>query len=89
MKESASRMENISSTMVLHKNVYGANTRLSTKEGILVNNPLGKWLGVIRIGTYQSDSEDRRWAYEPVSDLWTDIDIDRDSSDDLSSNEVI
>ena len=82
MKESASRMENISSTMVLHKNLYGANTRLSTKEGILVNNPLGKWLGVIRRRIYQEASEDSRWAYEPVSGFWPDIDPDSDSSAD-------
>ena len=75
--------------MVLQKHVYGVDTIFATMELPLVNNPLGKWLGVIRRGTYQSDSEDRRWAYEPVSDLWTDIDLDRDSSDDLSSNEVI
>ena len=31
--------------------------------------------------TYQSASENIRWSYEPVPDLWPDIDPDIDSSD--------
>ena len=88
MKSSAARMEKIPSTMVLHKNVDGADTRFSTMEGPLTNNASGKWIGVVRIGTYRSASEDSRWAYEPVSDLWPDIDPDSDSSDDGSSDTV-
>ena len=63
--------------MVLHKYVYGADTIFFS--GPLVNNLLGKWPGVIRRGTYQAASEDSRWEYEPVSDLWTDIEPDSDS----------
>ena len=37
---------------------------------------------------YQADSKDARWEYEPVSDLWPDIEPDNDSSDDGSSDEV-
>ena len=87
MKESAARMEKISYTMVLHKNVDGAENIFYTMEGILVDNPLVKWIGVIRRGTYQSASEDSRWAYEPVSDLWSNIEPASDSSDDGSSDE--
>ena len=69
VKESAARMVDIPSTMVLHNHVDGADTRSFTMVGPLMNNPLEKWRGVIRRGTYQSAAEDSRWAYEPVSDL--------------------
>ena len=39
-------------------------------------------------GTHQASSEDSRWVYEPVSDLWTDIEPANDSSDDGLSDEV-
>ena len=44
---------------------------------------------MIRRGTYQAASEDSRRAYEPLSDLWQDVDPDSDSSDDGSSDEGI
>ena len=53
LKESADSMGKIQFTMVIHKHVDRVDTRFSTMSGPLVNNPLGKWLGVIRIGTYQ------------------------------------
>ena len=40
-----------------------------------------------RRGSYQAAAEDNRWAYEPVSDLWTDIDPDSDYIVDGSSDE--
>ena len=89
MKESAARMENIPSTMVLHKHVDWEDTIISTMEGPLANNPLGKWLGMIRRGIYQASSEDSRWSYEPASDFWTNIEPDSDSSYGGSSDEVI
>ena len=70
MKESLARIEKIPSAMVIHKHVDGAGTILFTMEGPLTNNPLGKWIGLIRRGTYQAAPEDIRWAYEPLSDLW-------------------
>ena len=39
-----------------------------------------KWLGVIIGGIYQAAHEEITWAYEPVYDLWPDIDPDSDSS---------
>ena len=87
MKELSARMENIPSTVVIHKPVYGADTRFSTMEGPLANNHLRKWLGVIRRGTYQAASKDSRWVYEPVSDLWPDMYLDSNSSGGGSSNE--
>ena len=80
-------MENIPSTMVVYKHVDGENTIFSTMSGPLTNNPLGKWLGVIRRGTYQESSEDSRWEYEPVYGLWPDIEPDSKSSDDGKSDE--
>ena len=79
-------MENIPSTMVLHKHVDGAENRFATIAGPLEKNPLEKWLGVIRRGTYQAAYEDIRWAYEPVYDLWPDIEPDSDFDKDGSSD---
>ena len=56
-------MEKIPSTMVLCKHVDGADTIFTTMSEPLVKNPLGKWLGVIRRGSYQAASEDSRWEY--------------------------
>ena len=69
VKESATRMENITSIMVLQKHVYGADTRFSTMPVPLVNNPMGGCLGVIRRGSYQSSYEYIRLEYETVSYL--------------------
>ena len=55
----------------------------------LVKNTLEKWLGVIIGGTYQAASEDIRWAYEPVSNLWPEKEPDIDSSDDGLTDEEI
>ena len=82
-------MENIPSTMVPHKHVYGVDTIFATMSGPLANNLLGKWIGLIRRGTYQAAYEYIRWAYEPVSDLWPDIEPDGDSIDGGSRNEGI
>ena len=87
MKESAARMEKITYTMVLHKYVDGADIIFSNMAGPLAKNLLEKWLEVIRIGTYQAESEDSMWEYEPVSDLCPDIEPDSDSSNDRSSDE--
>ena len=38
-----------------------------------------------RRGNYQAVSEDTRWAHEPVYDLWPDIELVSDSSNDGSS----
>ena len=81
-------MENIPSTVVLHKHVDGEDTRFATMAGPLTNNPLGKLLGVIRRGTCQAASEYSRWAYEPVSYLWTDIEPDSDSINYGSCDEL-
>ena len=89
MNKSAARMENIPSTMVLHKNVDGAETIFSIMAGPLVNNNLDKCLRVIRIGKCLSSAEDIRWVYKPVSDLWTEKEPDNDSSVDVSSDEGI
>ena len=75
-------MEKIPSTMVPHKHVDGADTRFSTIIVPLASNLLEKWLLVIIRGSYQAASEDSRWAYEPVSDLWPDMYPDGDSSND-------
>ena len=53
MKELSSRMEKLPSTMVIHKHVDGVDTIFDTISGTLVNNPLGKYPGVIIRGTYQ------------------------------------
>ena len=87
VKESASRMETIPPTMVLHKHVDGEDTRFTTISRPLVSNTPVKWIGVIRGGTYQASSENIRWVYEPVSNLWPDIEPDSYSIDYGSSDE--
>ena len=42
---------------------------------------------MIRRGAYQAAYEDIRWSYEPLCDLWPDINPDSDSSVDGSSDE--
>ena len=74
---------------MVHKHVYGEETRFTTMAGPLVNNHLVKCIGVIRVGPYQASSEYIRWAYEPVYDLWSDIDPDSDYSDYGSRDEGI
>ena len=44
-----------------------------------MNNPLLKWLLLIRRGTYQAVAGDIKWTYEPVSYLWPDIEAGSDS----------
>ena len=78
-------MVKIPSTIVLHKNVNGSDTRFVAIAGLLVNNPLEKWLGVIIRRTYQAASEDSRWAYEPVPDLWPYIEPYSDNSNNGSN----
>ena len=50
--------------MVVYKNVDGEDTIFSTVSVPLVENPLVKWLGVIRRGTYKVAAEYIRGAYE-------------------------
>ena len=66
-------MEKIPSTIFIHKHIYRAYNIFATISGPLMDNPLGKWRELIRRGTYQAVSEDSRWAYELVYDLWSDI----------------
>ena len=88
MNISSSRIEKIPSTLVLHKHVYGADNRFSIMAVPLMNNHLGKCLGFIRRATYQATSEDCRWDFKPVSDLWPYIDPDSYSSYYVSSDDI-
>ena len=79
-------MENIPSTMVLHNHVYGVYNTYAIMMGTLVNNSLGGCLGLIIMWTYQEAYEDNMCLYEPVSDLFPDVEPDSDSSDDELSD---
>ena len=81
------KMEKIPSNMVLQKYVYGPGTIFYTISVPLLKDTMGKWLGVIRRGTYQAAVGDIRWAYELVSYLWPDVEPDSDSSDDNSGDD--
>ena len=61
MKESATRMENIPFTMVIHNHVYGVYTRFVSMSVLLVNSPVGGRLIFIRRVTHQAAAEDSRW----------------------------
>ena len=63
MKESDARMEKIRYTMVLHQHVDWLDTKFYTMSGPLVNNHLGKYLGLIGRYSYQTAAEDIRLAY--------------------------
>ena len=54
VKESASRMEMITSTTVLLNHADGEDTRFSTMSVPLVNNLLGNCFRVIIIGAHQA-----------------------------------
>ena len=82
-------MENIPSTMVLHKRVDGVDIMLSTMAELLVNNRLVKLLGVIIRGTYQAVDDDIRWEYEQASNLWSYVYPDIKSSYYGSSDKAI
>ena len=84
MKKLAARMDNIRSTIIIHKHLDGADTIFDTTEGTFVDNPLGKIIGVVRRGAYKAVSKDIRWEYEPVSDFWPAIEPDSDCSADMS-----
>ena len=43
---------------------------------------------MIRRGTYQADSKDSRWEYEPVYGLWLGIEPDNESSDGGSNDKI-
>ena len=53
IKESVARMEKLPSTLVVHKKVDGADTRLATMRGPFLCSPLEWWLRVLHQGTYQ------------------------------------
>ena len=82
-------MGKIPSIIVTKKHVDGADNIFATTEEPLANNLLVKCPEVIIRGTYQEASEDSRWEYEPVYDLWQDIEPDSESSDGGSSDEGI
>ena len=89
VKESEATIENIPSTMVLHKNVDGVDTIFVTMSVLLMINHIVKWFVLIIIGSYQASSEYIRWAYEPALYLWPDVETDSDSSYYGSSDEGI
>ena len=60
----------------------GKTLYLSLCKDHLVKNPMVKFLTVIILVTYQAVAENSRWSYEPVTDLWPDVDPCSDSSDD-------
>ena len=59
LKESAARMEQIPSTLVLHKTTDGIDTRAAQIESEFVTNPLEKYIGAHKFGTYQKAGEEK------------------------------
>ena len=58
VKESISRMDKIPSTMVLHKYVDGEDSIFAIMSGQLVNNSLGRFIGLIIRCAYQASTRD-------------------------------
>ena len=72
VKESAARMERIPSTLVIHKRLDGADTRMASMRHPLVNNPVQKWLGAINSGAYKPAAITEAHAFVKVEDMWSD-----------------
>jgi hypothetical protein len=73
-------MERIPSTLVVHKQPDGADTRMASMQHPLVNNPVQKWLGAIDSGAYQPSAPTINHAFVKIEDMWSDP---MDESEDL------
>ena len=85
IKESVARLERITSTLVLHNPIDGADTRFYSLSVPLDTNPLDKWLEVIRRGSFQKSGAEKQWAYETVKKIFIEMVIKSDSINDNES----
>ena len=81
-KESAARMEKLPSTLALHKNADGLDTKLATFSSAAVPCPLEKTLGIINFGTHNMAPQDRHFAHDRIADLWPEAQLEADEDDD-------
>jgi hypothetical protein len=86
-KENGARMEKVPSTLIIHRKVDGADTRLSQLHGEFADTPLYRWLGVIRHGAYQQAPSDSTWPFESLASMWTDADAIDESDNDSSGDD--
>ena len=90
IKESAARMEKLPSTMVIHHQVDGPDSRFATLEYPFVPNPLEKHLRIHKHGTYEKTGQEQPFAYDRVADMWheeVDNNDDEDFIADLNDND--
>ena len=73
MKENASRMELVMTTLVLHKCTDGFDTRIAETEiwAPFVQSPLAQRLGVVEAGCYirAPGGWGIQWDFQKVTDL--------------------
>jgi hypothetical protein len=93
VKQKASRMTCLPSTLILHKKIDGADTRFARMDGELSNAPLQPWLGVLKHGAYNKAAANANWAFEPLESIWSEpMDDEANKSEDESTaddNEAI
>jgi hypothetical protein len=88
VKQKASRMTRLPSTLILHKKIDGADTRFAQMDGELSNAPLQPWLGVLKHGAYNKAAADANWAFEPLESIWSEtLDEETSESDGESTAE--
>ena len=88
-KESSARMEKLPSTITLHKNADGLDTRLATYANAAVPCPLEKTLGIVDFGRYSIAPPDRLFAYDKIADLWPDIQLEQDDESEEEDGEIV
>jgi hypothetical protein len=74
-------MTKIPSTVIIHKRLDSADTRLMRMKGEIVHNPLEQNLGLFDFGSYHQADPNSPYAFERINQIWQE-DIDTDESGD-------
>jgi hypothetical protein len=84
-KETAARMQKLPSTVVIHKNTDGVDTRWASARNPFGVAPLQHTLGAVEFGRYRKADPGQKWAFERIQDIWDEPiedDEDRNPTDD-------
>ena len=68
-KESATRLEKIPFTLILHKRANGDNTSFASDSGCS-RNPLENWLGIINRDAHKHAPHKETWPFERLQNIW-------------------
>ena len=95
LKESATRMERIPTTVVVHKIAQGADSSYATLNRPYIPNPVEQTFGPHQFGVYRPPLKARPFAFEQIENIWgveEDIDtttIEQDTAPRESEDEII